>query len=427
MKWNTLSLAGHFLSLVLLAMLTAGTEAQTGFGESTTAQTATSTSSTIARLTASDGLPGNALGISVGISSNTIVVGEDCLRIGDNPDCDVNHQGVVYVYRRPQEGWVNATETAKLTASDRHPGDEFGTSVAISGDTIVVGSENGKAYVFVKPKLGWKDMTETAQLTNSTTAEHFGETVAIHKDTIVVGGRGAAFLFVKPETGWASTSDFTAQLFPSDGNPNNFGASLSVYGDTVVVGAPFHDVATISNGIAYVYTKPAAGWTSTSDAAQLRHRASGDPAHPDFFGIAVSVNQSTIAVGVTQAIAANGSQGVVDIFVKPKSGWVNTTQRAEISAPVAHQNFGFAIALRSASLVVSPSGLPNIVYEYNRPTSGWVSTSKPSDTFGKIEAAASASSFGIAVAANLHSTVVGAPYKSVAGNVKQGMIYVFTR
>ena len=58
MKWNTLSLAGHFLSLVLLAMLTAGTEAQTGFGESTTAQTATSTSSTIARLTASDGLPG---------------------------------------------------------------------------------------------------------------------------------------------------------------------------------------------------------------------------------------------------------------------------------------------------------------------------------------------------------------------------------
>ena len=82
------------------------------------------------------------------------MVGEDCLRIGDNPDCDVNHQGVVYVYRRPQEGWVNATETAKLTASDRHPGDEFGTSVAISGDTIVVGFENGESLRLRQAEAG---------------------------------------------------------------------------------------------------------------------------------------------------------------------------------------------------------------------------------------------------------------------------------
>jgi hypothetical protein len=97
-----------------------------------------------AELTASDGVAGNALGISVAISGNTIVVGEDCLRIGGNPNCDTQHQGVVYVYQKPINGWQSMVETAELTPSDGYVGDEFGTSVAVSGNVIVVGAGNGR-------------------------------------------------------------------------------------------------------------------------------------------------------------------------------------------------------------------------------------------------------------------------------------------
>jgi len=85
-----------------------------------------------ARLTASDGVAGNALGVAIAVSGNTVVVGEDRLRIGNNPNCDTKHQGVVYVYQKPKAGWGNMVQTAKLTPSDGYDGDEFGTSVAIT-------------------------------------------------------------------------------------------------------------------------------------------------------------------------------------------------------------------------------------------------------------------------------------------------------
>jgi hypothetical protein len=119
-------------------------------------------------------------------------------------------------------------QQAKLTASDGASSDEFGYAVAISGNTAVVGAENhngdqGVTYVFVKPAGGWASMTETAELTASDglSGDFFGSSVAIDGDTVVVGapshpnggsgnsGRGAAYVFVKPAGGWMSwVSDF---------------------------------------------------------------------------------------------------------------------------------------------------------------------------------------------------------------------------
>ena len=99
----------------------------------------------------------------VAISGNTIVAG---LRWADS------RTGAVYVFVKPPGGWGNTTETAKLTASDRAVDDDFGYSVAISGDTIVVAAGSptaaGTAYVFVKPAGGWADATETARTARGT-------------------------------------------------------------------------------------------------------------------------------------------------------------------------------------------------------------------------------------------------------------------
>ena len=89
------------------------------------------------------------------------------------------------------------TQTAKLTASDGAEGDYFGVSVSISGDTVVVGANgdddngdtSGSAYVFVKPSAGWSNMTQTAKLTASDGVEgdYFGYSVSVSGDTVVVG------------------------------------------------------------------------------------------------------------------------------------------------------------------------------------------------------------------------------------------------
>ena len=125
-----------------------------------------------AKLTASDG-PGGFLGASVAVSGNTIVAGAPLTTVNGNI-----HQGAVYVFVKPKNGWAHATQTAELTASDGGIGQEFGgnnlsspffggNAVAISGDTIVVAAPSNGVYVFVKPNSGWRDATQTAKLTAS--------------------------------------------------------------------------------------------------------------------------------------------------------------------------------------------------------------------------------------------------------------------
>jgi hypothetical protein len=108
-----------------------------------------------AKLTASDGAAGDRFGIAVAISGDTVVVGAN---FDDSPNVD---QGSAYVFVKPGGGWTGAlTESEKLTASDGAAGDDFGFSVAISGDTLVVGADSddillnagqGSAYVFASP------------------------------------------------------------------------------------------------------------------------------------------------------------------------------------------------------------------------------------------------------------------------------------
>ena len=225
-----------------------------------------------AKLTASDGAQFDALGTSVAISGATIVVGAPSATIGSNPG-----QGAAYVFVRPRSGWADGTQTAKLTASDGAASDNFGASVAISGGTIVVGApdatvggnhDQGAAYVFAKPRSGWADATQTAKLTASggTTFDLLGSSVAISGGTVVAGapnatvggnaGQGAAYVFVKPGPRWADATQ-TAKLTASDGASDNLlGVSVAISGGTIVAGAP--DATVTGNpfqGATYVFSR----------------------------------------------------------------------------------------------------------------------------------------------------------------------------
>ena len=211
----------------------------------------------VARLTASDGEEFHRFGNSVAISGNTIVVG--ALHHDDLGD----DSGAAYVYKRTKAGW---NEVTKLTASDGAVGDLFGVSVGISGGTIVIGayhdddlgSESGSTYIFQRRGRNW---TEVAKLTASDgeAVDLFGIKVAISQDTAIVGAifdddlgseSGAAYIFQHTRRGWTEVAKLTA----SDGGyTHNFGWSVDISRDTVVVGSVFGDGIVADSGAAYIF------------------------------------------------------------------------------------------------------------------------------------------------------------------------------
>jgi hypothetical protein len=192
--------------------------------------------------------------------------------VGGNHD-----QGAAYVFVKPRSGWADATQTAKLTASGGTTFDLLGTSVAISGSTVVAGAPNatvggnagqGAAYVFVKPRSGWADATQTAKLTatGGGPEDTLGQSVAIDGDTVVAGAPsppvaqfpdlGAVYVFVKPRSGWADATQ-TAKLTASDIKPgDNLGFPVAISGGTVVAGAPDATVTgNLFQGATYVFSR----------------------------------------------------------------------------------------------------------------------------------------------------------------------------
>jgi hypothetical protein len=262
-----------------------------------------------AELTASDGTNGAALGSSVSISSDTVVAGAP----GEMP-------GGAYVFVKPASGWVSGTQTAKLTASNGVAGNQLGVSVSISGGTVVAGAPlatktnpPGAAYVFREPAGGWKNMTESATLTASDGAsfDQLGQAVAISGDTVVAGapsamGRtahsGAAYIFEKPAGGWKNMTQ-TAKLAAPDGQKYDlFGSAVAISGNTVVSGASQRSPGWLNSrgypawwlaGGTYVFTKSGSGWTKAS--VQVLN---GSDAHnDDLMGSSVAISGDLVVTG----------------------------------------------------------------------------------------------------------------------------------
>ena len=397
----------------------------------------------LAELTPSTRASNDWFGISIAVSGNTVVVGDF--------DANIENYGAVYVYVKPASGWANMTQVAKLTSSDN--GEGFGVSVAVSGNTIVVGAANtsnfsrsrlnrqnfdlpaagpGAAYVFVKPASGWKDMTETAKLTASDgqPGDAFGDSVSISGPTIAVGAffapdssgnsfAGKAYVFVRPGSGWSGGLNETAKLTASDSQLLNYmGASIAISGTTVVVGAYGHNNF---QGTAYVFAEPSGGWSSMTQTAEL---TASDGKGSDDLGFSSSISGSTVVIG---AVNAAVGKGAAYVFMKPSAGWSNMTQTAELRAPNAAQGdaFGQSASISGNLVVVGAPGanvgasqLQGAAYVFAKPSSGW----KNSSTATELTASDGAANdnLGVSAAISGSAIVAGAPKSTTPGSA-----YVF--
>ena len=244
------------------------------------------------KILADDGASGDNFGNSVSISGETAIVGAS--QDGDKGD----NSGSAYIFVRNGLTWA---EQAKLIASDGAPGDRFGGSVSISGDTAIVGAygdgdkgeDSGSAYIFVRNGSTW---TQQVKLTASDGAynDNFGKAVSILGETAIVGApgaqssKGAAYVFVREGGSWTQQAKLTA----SDGAMYNYlGYSVSISGDTAIVGARGDDDNGDSSGSAYIFVRNGVTWT---EQAKL---IASDGAENDNFGNSVLISGETAIVG----------------------------------------------------------------------------------------------------------------------------------
>lgn len=266
----------------------------------------------IAKLTAPDGVAGDYFGVSVGVSGETAVIGA----YGD--DDHGTYTGSVYVFQRLNGTW---TQTARLVASDAAIADFFGKSVSVSGDTIVVGAprdddrdvDSGSAYVFQQAGGVWTQMDKLIA-SDGSAYDYFGGSVAISGDTIVVGAenhrdvRGAAYIFERVGDTWTQSAALTAV----NGAPNShFGNSVAVSGCTAIVAEDEHYNQWSETGSMHIYQKLNGIWVEISEAF------ASDGATFDRFGCSVGVSGNTVIVGTKGDDDLGIYSGSAYVFVKP--------------------------------------------------------------------------------------------------------------
>ena len=239
------------------------------------------------KLLASDGIANDYFGRYVSIDENYAIIGAYY---------DDNISGSAYVFKRSGNEWI---EEEKLTASDRAPGDYFGISTSIEGDYAIIGAyrddndngiDAGSVYVFKRTSRGWHEETKLLA-SDGVSGDRFGISTSVDDTYLIIGSyyddgyTGSAYVFNKTSSGWIEEK----KLVASDGEINDFfGRSVSIYGNSVLVGA-WGD--TSYSGSAYIFRHINSNWIE--ETKLIASDASGN----DRFGYQVSLNGRYALIG----------------------------------------------------------------------------------------------------------------------------------
>jgi hypothetical protein len=329
---------------------------------------------------------------------------------------------------------------AELYASGGKETEELGLSVAVSGDTVVAGTqvasvggqpEAGDAYVFVEGVGGWATGTQATELLPASpkAGERFGHAVAISGKTIVVGApnaegigidNGAAYVYSEPAGGWATGAEQhpTTELVDSEDQVTaEFGKSVAVAGETVVVGAPryvnyVYKTKTAqpypATGGAFVFVQPAGGWAAGGSKLEQNYtlmeteKEYEEYEEDDYFGTSVALyengeSQTVVVAAPSAKFDGNFKQGVALVFARPAGGWTsphlleaNPAATLSVSGGVENEKLGEAsgkgpfgienhpLAISEGEVVigapeakVGTNEYEGVAYVFAEPPGGW--------------------------------------------------------
>lgn len=418
-------------------------------------------------------------GYSIASTSNTIVIGSPNQSYDGNGDYWVNEAGAVYVwFNDGTNGW---SLQQKLSAQDgtlsgntlREAGDKFGSSVAISGDTLVVGipyrstdvtgatamSNAGAIMVFRRSNNKWSPYGTMIQGSDTTTGDTFGYSIDFDGTTIAVGAptsdldssgsnsvssAGSVYLFTDNGTQYVQET----KLVPTGSNARNsgdqFGFSVSVQDSTLVVGSPYHDyddtgANSVSNaGAAWVFIKDDTSWTQIDKIVDFTQRRSASDA---FASSSYVFNDSYLVVGAPgysyDSNSKNYQSGAGAVYVFERSGssftYMQTITPIGENMRSAGDAFGTSVAIDGTTIVasspmasfdssgVATSGNTGLVFVFDLSGSSFTQTSVLNE-FG-TNSNTKGDEFGYAISINgdyIISTSINHPYDSNGENSLTG-------
>ena len=443
----------------------------------------------------------------VAISGDTVVVGaqgesSDSTGVnGSQINSGATQSGAVYIFVRDGITW---SQQAYIKASNTNQGDQFGTSVAIDGDTVVVGSareasnangvnglqsdnslpESGAAYVFTRSGTTWSQQAYI-KASNPDAYDHFGSLVAVSGDTIVVGApfessnstginsgqmdnsaveAGAAYVFVRSSGNWSQQ----AYLKASNAEAGDEFGFVAISGNTIAVGAIGeasssngvgglqNDNSAFASGAAYIFVRDNSGIWS-----QQAYLKASNPDTYDEFGTSVAISGNTVVVGAPyEASSSHGVDGLqIDnsatqsgaayVFVRDGTTWSQQTY-LKASNPDAYDRFGRAVAISGGTVVVgaflessSSNGVNGVQTDNSLTAAGAAyvfvrgGTTWSQQTYLKASNPGASDNFGLLVAISGGTAVVGALFEASSSTgidgvqtdnsaVNAGAAYIFT-
>ena len=325
-------------------------------------------------LKASDGMTLDQFATAAAVDGNFAIIG------APRPANNGVESGTAYIFRNDVTTW---TEVAKLTASDAAAGDQFGFSVAIQGNYVVVGapekddvgSHSGAVYVFQQTGNTW---VETAKLSSTNIAQdsHFGWSVSIDGDYVAAGATGTdkqhpglVHIFQRDGNTWPEVTNF---FTPDIGEGDNFGSSLSLSGDYVIVGDENYPAGEAS-GAAYIFKRNGTSWTNVAKIIA----SDGSPG--DQFGWSVSIDRDFAIVSAVGDDDAGDSSGSAYVFQRIDSTWMEIA-KLTASDGVIGGRFGWSASLHGNFVVVGAIGpdsvTPGAAYVFQRSNANWSEIAK---------------------------------------------------
>ena len=369
------------------------------------------------KLTAWDGYPTDDFGYSVSIDGDDVIIGAF-----HRDNYPVKEQGKSYVYVRSGSSWSEQSNFIAEDAGNIY----FGKSVSINGDYAIVGTganfrNEGKAYIFNRSGNSWSE--QALLFTTDDQSIGFGASVSINGDYAIVGvsgdasNAGKAYIYFRTGSSWSEQAVISA----SDGAANDhFGASVSIFGDYAIVGAYGH-----SNyeGKAYIFHRTGTSWS------QQAILTASDGSANDYFAYAVSVYGDYAVIGASKKNTGGlDESGKAYIFNRNGTTW---TQQAMLIASdkTAFDNFGHSVDIDSNYVVigafnkdVNGNSKQGKAYIFHRSGSFWSEQAQISASDGDKD-----DYFGESVSMQGEYIVVGASKKGGNGNTWQGKAYVFHR
>lgn len=375
------------------------------------------------KLLASDGGQGDYFG---GVSGNGLAISGDYAVVGANgagPSGTMS--GAVYIFHNDGGGWH---EQQKLTASDGDTSDNFGYSVAVSDNNVIVGAhygdgnviDSGTAYIYHFDGSRWVERQKLVA-SDGAVFDRFGQYVSISGDYAIVGApaattgiplTGAAYIYHYNGTSWVEAQ----KLMATDrAMSDNFGNMVSISGDHAIIGAQLDNDNGFASGSAYIFHYDGTNWLE-----QQKLLASDGDAE-DRFGSAVSISGHYAIVGAFLGNGLVADSGSAYIFHFDGVNWVEQ-QKLRAYDGLLNDRFGNSVSISGANVIVNGNVSNGAAYVYHYDGNVWRAAEKlvASDV-------ASADWFGDSVAISGNMAIVGASADDDNGEMSgSAYLYIYT-